>query len=276
MSWYTDPTLFIYHWDSSYGYWVSRITKKYNVPLTEGDVVLQEKLDFSKHLYLGNNKESDYDALKSSLAENSFELNSQNVKYVNCQGLVVYWNFSQPESGIWSRVDENDSDFYSLPGIITVKLAEQVVERKISELVAEIFSLNDELINEVTNLKEQLNQEKNDRHAQISNLVELNSEVTYLQEQLNQEKNDRQAQVFNLTMKLQKCCCCAGGGSADVEPWLNDSTVPDHWVPLEELDALSLTKNTPVAIMEGPSACQKQYMEGPSNAKFVEDVTTNV
>ncbi|KAI3842615.1 hypothetical protein MKX03_027279 [Papaver bracteatum] len=156
---------------------------------------------YQKKKYLGNNKESYYSGLKSCLAENSFDLNNQNVKYVICQGLVVYWNFSQPESGTWSRVVENDSDFYHLPGGICY----------------------------------------------------MNSEVTYLQEQLNQEKNDRQAQVFDLTIKLHKCCCCAEGGSADVEPWLNDSTDPDHWVPFEELDALSLPKNTPLAIMEGPS-----------------------
>lgn len=60
-------------WNSIYGYGIVRITQRYGVPLLKGDIMDEEKLDFSKHLSLGSNKKSDYDALKSILAEYSVE-----------------------------------------------------------------------------------------------------------------------------------------------------------------------------------------------------------
>ncbi|KAI3983043.1 hypothetical protein MKX01_035324, partial [Papaver californicum] len=172
MSWYTNPKLFLYCHGSRRRYHIYRIVQKHNVPLLAGDFKNGERLDFSKHLSLGNNKESDYDALKSWLDE----IGPTITRYVNCQGLVVYWD-NRSSTGSWSRVEENESIFYSLPGIINpneIILAEKRAdEEKMSELVAEISSLKDKLNN--------------------------------LQEQLNQEKNDRQAQVSDLTAKLEEC-----------------------------------------------------------------------
>ncbi|KAI3938862.1 hypothetical protein MKW92_012485 [Papaver armeniacum] len=235
-----------------------------------------EKLDFSKHLSLGNNKKSDYDALKSWLDE---DIGRRITKLVNCQGVVVYWDFFD-RTGTWSQVEEHDSIFYRLPGIINPRNQED--ERKdvrVSSRLAEISSLNDKLNTEVRNLQRQLNKQKNDRQApQVSDLAakfvywsrveeddsifyslpgiinhsdtkmtekraaekkmselvaqnsilkeklkeqlnrekkiselaaeisalkdKLNTEVTYLQEQLNQEKNDRQ--VLQAQLELIK------------------------------------------------------------------------
>ncbi|MCL7039601.1 hypothetical protein MKW94_025131 [Papaver nudicaule] len=218
MSWYTDPELFLSYWSSSFGYAITRVVIKYNVPLSNRDLAVVQKLDFSKHLFLGNNKESDYDALKASLAKDR----TVSHNFVNCQGLELY------------------SIIISLPTIptpATILAEKQVVEKKISELVAEISSLKDSLNNVVTNL----------------------------QEQLKQEKNDRQAQVSDLTKKLEERRGVEGG-SADVQPWMRGDTVPSHWVPFEELDVLNLPKNIPATTMEEPSM-----------PKFVEEyVTTNV
>ncbi|KAI3957042.1 hypothetical protein MKW92_006142 [Papaver armeniacum] len=158
--------------------------KKYNVPLYKEYFDTSAVLDFSRHRSFGHNQESDYD-------------------YVNCQGLVIYWiNYSDSSLGTWSRVEENDSVFYSLP---------------------------DKLDYEVT---------------------KLDSEVTYLQEQLNQEKNDRQAQVSNLTTKLEECCD-TGGGSADVQRWKSGETASSQLVPLEGLDVIRFSNSTSVTSMEG-------------------------
>ncbi|KAI3957045.1 hypothetical protein MKW92_006145, partial [Papaver armeniacum] len=114
----------------------------------------------------------------------------------------------------WSRVEEDDSIIYSLPGITNhseAMLAEkQAVEKNMSELVAQNSVLREKL-------KEQLNREKklSELIAEISTLKDkLNNEVTNLQEQLNQEKNDRKAlqtQVLDLTVKLEECRGVGGG-----------------------------------------------------------------
>ncbi|MCL7037365.1 hypothetical protein MKW94_029166 [Papaver nudicaule] len=351
MSWYRDPELFIYYWDSSYGYGIGRIRKSYNTPLGGGDITYEEgQLNFSKHLSLGNNSESDYAALKSHLLKNADVVTHENVKYVNCQGLVVNCSY-QKSPGTWSRVEELNSIFYSLPGIINPS------EKKDLELVAEISLLKEKLKNEVTNLQDQLIQEKNAKQALQTQVLELKAkleesrgsadvqpwmtgdtvpshlvpfedldvlnfpkttsvtitegpskpssayfwtqaeeltsvvkslqahmklaeklqvverknselvaETSSLRNLLNQVKYDNQAlqtRVSDLTTKLEECCG-SRGGSTDVQPWMKEDTVPNHWVPLEELDVLNLPKN-PVAIMEEPS-----------QPKFVEDLTTNV
>ncbi|MCL7051561.1 hypothetical protein MKW94_024848 [Papaver nudicaule] len=251
MSWYTNPTLFLYCHGSTRSFHICRIVQKYNVPLFSDDFKNGEKLDFSRHLSLGCNKESDYDALKSWLDETA-----PITKYVNCQGLVVYWDYRNTV-GTWSRVEEDESIFYSLPGITNpsdTKLAEKQADKeKISELAADISSLK----NIVTYLHDQLKIEKFDRQAQVSYLTakleecrgagggtwsrveeddpifyslpeavkkyselvaeisslkdKLNNEVRYLQEQLNQEKNDRKTQVSDLTAKLEECRGAGGG-----------------------------------------------------------------
>ncbi|MCL7027433.1 hypothetical protein MKW94_030687 [Papaver nudicaule] len=193
MSWYADPELFLYFWDSSEGYSTARIVTKYNVPIGVRD------------LYR----------------------------------LVVYWDHKK-NLGVWStQVEELTSIVKSLP--TPEKLAEklQLVRERNSELVAEITLLKDRQNNEVTNLQNLLNEEKNSKQAS--------------------EKI-----VHDLTAKLEECRG-AGGGSGDMQPWISSDTVPSHWVAFEELDVLNLPKNVPVTIMEEPS-----------KPKLVKDVTTNV
>ncbi|MCL7022332.1 hypothetical protein MKW94_010965 [Papaver nudicaule] len=212
MSWYRDPQLFIScSWGPSRNYYVDRVAKKYNVPLSRQDIKRAEFLDFGKHLSLGYNEESDYDTFKSSLAKIVAPVR----RLVNCQGL------------------EHDTIFYSLPG--TSDRAEKLaLEEKISKLVAEMSLVKDE--------------------------------VTNLEEQLNQEKNDRQAQVSDLTAKLEECRRAAAGcGSCNVEPWLRGCSVPSNWVPFEELDVQNLPKDIPLMITEAPGA-----------PEYCEDTTTNV
>ncbi|KAI3938865.1 hypothetical protein MKW92_012488 [Papaver armeniacum] len=225
MSWYRDPKLFLRCKGSKHRFHVYRIEKKYSVPLYRGDFGTSVVLDFSRHLSLGHNRETDYDALKSWLNEDGSV-----TKYVNCQGLVIYWiNYSDCSFGTWSRVEEKDSVFYSLPGIFNpyeIKLAE---EKKVSELIALIPSLKDKLNYEVTR---------------------LNSEVTYIQEQLNMEKKDTQAPVSDLTTKFEESCG-AGAGSASVQPWMRGDTVSSHLVPF---DVISYPNSTSVTIMEGSSS----------------------
>ncbi|KAI3842612.1 hypothetical protein MKX03_027276 [Papaver bracteatum] len=225
MSWYRDPKLFLRCKGSEHRFHINRIDKKYNVPLYGGDFNNSAVIDFSRHLSLGHNQESDYEALKSWLNEDG-----KVTKYVNCQGLVIYRIcYSDCNIGTWSRVEENDSTFYSLPGIMNpyeIKLAEKRADEK------KISDLEDKLDYEVT---------------------KLNSEVTYLQEQLNQEKNDRQAQVSNLTTKLE-VFSGARGGSAVVQPWTSGNTVSSHLVPFKNLDVLSYPNSTSVTIMEGSSS----------------------
>ncbi|KAI3904934.1 hypothetical protein MKW92_009904 [Papaver armeniacum] len=208
MSWYRDPKLFLRYRASIERFYIHRIMKKYNVPLYKEYFDTSEVLDFSRHLSLGHNQESNYDALKSWL------------KKITALLSIL---------GTWSRVEENDSVFYSLPGIFSpyeIKLAEKRAdERKISDL-------KDKLDYEVT---------------------KFNSEVTYLQEQLNQEKNDRQAQVSDLTTKLEECCD-TGGRSADVQRWKSGDTASSQLVPLEGLDVIRFSNNTSLTSMEGSSS----------------------
>ncbi|KAI3904935.1 hypothetical protein MKW92_009905, partial [Papaver armeniacum] len=175
MSWYRDPQLFLRCKGPKHRYYIYRIEKKYGVPLFSKDFKVSALADFSRDLSLGNNQETDYDAFKS------WFIDGGGTKYVNCQGLVIYYNWlgDCPGLGTWSRVKEDDSIFYSLPGISNpsrTKLAEKRdYEKKISELVTE-----------------------------ISNLQDI---VTYLHEQQKQEKNDRQSlekQVLDLTTKLEE------------------------------------------------------------------------
>ncbi|MCL7051740.1 hypothetical protein MKW94_020120 [Papaver nudicaule] len=183
MSWYTNPKLFLYCHGSTRSFHICRIVQKYNVPLFSDDFKNGEKLDFSRHLSLGCNKESDYDALRSWLDETA-----PITKYVNCQGLVVHWDYRNTV-GTWSRVEEDDSIFYSVTGITNpsdTRLAEKKADKKkISELDEDISSLK--------------------------------NIVTYLHDQLKQEKFDRQAQVSYLTAKLEEFRGAGGGTWSRVE-----------------------------------------------------------
>ncbi|RZC85446.1 hypothetical protein C5167_041629 [Papaver somniferum] len=226
MSWYGNPNCFLRCKGPKHRFHIYKIQKKFSVPLNSGDFDTSAVLDFSRHLSLGHNQESDYDVLKSWLNADGC-VN----KYVNCQGLVIYRNYGDSPS-TWSRVEENDSTFYNLPGITNpyeIKLAKKRADEK------KISDLQDKLDYEVT---------------------KLNSEVTYLQEKLNQEKNDRQAQVSDLPTKLEECrlCSSARGGSADVQPWTSGDTVSSHLVPSKNLDVISYPNSTSVTIMEGSSS----------------------
>lgn len=139
MSWYTDPELFVSYYAPNYEYYIDRIVKNYNIPLIYGDISGVEELNFSKHLSLGHNKESDYDDLKSSLATNYVD---KRIKFVNCQGLVVDWDETR-RVGTWSRVEEHDwidCIFYSLPGFEEqMNLEEddrQALQTQVSDLTA--------------------------------------------------------------------------------------------------------------------------------------------
>ncbi|KAI3842611.1 hypothetical protein MKX03_027275 [Papaver bracteatum] len=212
MSWYTDPQLFMCYLGGSYGYYVYRVIKKYDVPLVNGDLTSGERLDFSKHLSLGNNKESDYDALKSCLAKNvTGPPYYENVKFVNCQGLVGHWD-NNKRSGIWStQVEELTSIINSLPGIVI-----NPCDTKLAEKLQALEKKNSELIEGNSNLQEQLNQEKSAK--------------------LSLEKK-----VLDLTAELEEC------------RW-NGDTIPDHWVPFENLDVMTFPRASHLlAIMEGPN-----------------------
>ncbi|KAI3973508.1 hypothetical protein MKW92_017187, partial [Papaver armeniacum] len=90
---------------------------------------------FHEHLFLGNNRESDYDAFKAS-----FPMHQPMTKHTNCQGLVIYWD-TEKQVAVWSR-EEPDSPFWSLPGIKKPKSeTELALERKVSDLETNISIL---------------------------------------------------------------------------------------------------------------------------------------
>ncbi|KAI3994706.1 hypothetical protein MKX01_002322 [Papaver californicum] len=155
MSWHTDPELFMYYWNPSYGYGIGRIKKKYNDYLQHGDITYEEgQLNFSRHLCLGNNKETDYAALKNILATNADVISFENVMYVNCQGLVVHCSYKTYASGRWSYI----------PGITPFDAL--LAGEKNADLVAE---------NSI--LKEQLNQEKNAKQALQKQVLDLTTKL---------------------------------------------------------------------------------------------------
>ncbi|KAI3881077.1 hypothetical protein MKX03_015707, partial [Papaver bracteatum] len=96
-------------------------------------------LSFLKHLSLGNDKETDFDAFKASFPDSVI------YKFINSQGLVIDWDFAK-QRGTWSR-EEPNSPFWSLPGItkqesITEQLLadKQALAEENSELKAKMKS----------------------------------------------------------------------------------------------------------------------------------------
>ncbi|KAI3951375.1 hypothetical protein MKW92_048263, partial [Papaver armeniacum] len=69
-----------------------------------------EVLNFSEHLSLGNNKESDFDAFRASFPVSGI------FKLINSRGLVINWDYAK-QTGTWSH-EELNSPFWSLPGIL--------------------------------------------------------------------------------------------------------------------------------------------------------------
>lgn len=160
MSWYRDPELFIGYLLGVYG--TVRIVKKYDVTLRRGDIDLSDpgKFYFPKHLYLGDNKESDYDALKFNLATVVAE---DIAKFVNYQGLVVLLNYTEG-SGTWTREKELTSIISGLPSVPQPEtiLASKyflerqytMIEKKYSKLMDDKKALEQEVLNLTTKLKE--------------------------------------------------------------------------------------------------------------------------
>ncbi|KAI3968334.1 hypothetical protein MKW92_052323, partial [Papaver armeniacum] len=141
MSWYRDPQLFIFgHTESSFS--VYRITKGFSSsPIGTGDYKSEGELNFSTHLWLGKNKESDFNAFKAS-----FKPESGIYKFINSHGLVIYWDNGN-RIGVWSR-EEPNSPIWSLPGITQQKSStEQALVEENTDLKAKIISLQDQVVN---------------------------------------------------------------------------------------------------------------------------------
>lgn len=265
MSWYRDPQLFIYKEHDNLFY-VARIIQEYsNIPMS-GFNTSHERLDFSKHLSTGDNKESDFDAFKSS-----FPSSTTLAKFINNQGLVINWN---GKVGTWSHEGEN-MPFYSLPGIskkesVTELLADkQALEEKISSL--ELSNSNfqkrvSELEEGNSILKAEVQRERDAKTAFING---LNGEKSH---QKHEELLARLAgleahlekQILGVSSKLEGCCG-AEDGSAVEGPWMSGHTIPSSWVPFEELDVQTFSKNTTLTITKADGA-----------PKFGVDKTTNV
>ncbi|KAI3881074.1 hypothetical protein MKX03_015704, partial [Papaver bracteatum] len=166
MSWYRDPQLFIYSSIKPFFY-VFRITKKFgSSPIVEEDQERVGILNFSEHLSLGSNKDSDYDAFKATFPYSGI------YKLINSQGLVINWDFDK-EIGSWSREDIN-SPFWSLPGITRQSLPgiaqqkpvteEAIAQQKsVPELLAENQALakeNSELKAKIASLQDEVDNNK--------------------------------------------------------------------------------------------------------------------
>ncbi|MCL7048519.1 hypothetical protein MKW94_000577 [Papaver nudicaule] len=243
MSWYTDPQLFIFSYDAVYFY-VYRVTKKFGInPVLPSDYSYQEDLTFSKHLNLGNNRESDYDAFKAAFPKSGIR------NYINRQGWVVNWDLGISR-GTWSR-EEPNSPFWSLPGITKQKSATgEALEEKVSVLEAKP--------------EDEINNNKKEKADSDKRVLDLESEISRERD----EKSALKQQVLDLTSKLSVQCSDAagsGGSSIDEEPWITGQTVPSNWVPFDDLDVQSFSKNVPLMITKATGGL-----------KFGDDNTTNV
>ncbi|XP_026425251.1 uncharacterized protein LOC113321582 [Papaver somniferum] len=211
MAWYKDPQLYICR--ETPGLKLYRMKEPIGTPIALSGIIDYGFLDYSKHLCLANNKESDFNVFLSSI-----KFDGVTFKLINCQGWVVYQMVSNYHHFTWAR-EPLSSPFYRLPGIHTpeaVLLAEkEALNRKVSKLT-----------------------------EQVSSLAE---------------------QVSDLTSKLKECRG-VGSGSADEKPWRSgDSSIPNNWVPFEDLDIQNIPRNTFLKIIKAPGAL-----------KFEGDYTTNV
>ncbi|MCL7044827.1 hypothetical protein MKW94_002472 [Papaver nudicaule] len=217
MAWYKDPQSFILGFTS--GFYLIRVAKEFSNDLIkgsdrsnyDGSGNLSFSQLFSQYLYLGYNKESDYDAFKAT-----FPQSGNLFKHINSQGLVITWDYAK-QTGTWSK-EEPDSPFWSLPGITKPKsVIEQALEKKKEALEAEN-----------ANLKAQANRERGDEI--LAGLEALGK------------------QVLDLTLKPVHCCGGAGVGSSVEEPWTTGHTVPSNWVSFRDLDVEPFSKNIPLMI----------------------------
>ncbi|MCL7041939.1 hypothetical protein MKW94_023580 [Papaver nudicaule] len=76
-----------------------------------------------------------------------------------------------------------------------------------------------------------------------------------------------EAKISSLEEAQEKTCCGAAGsgGSSMEEPWITGQTVPSNWVPFDDLDVQSFSKNVPLMITKATGGL-----------KFGDDNTTNV
>ncbi|KAI3987211.1 hypothetical protein MKX01_031695 [Papaver californicum] len=246
MSWYKDFQLFIYSFTS-----VIRVTKEFGInPILISDFNEQEELNFSKHLSLVNNKESDFDDFKASFPTYGI------YKLTNSQGLVINWD-QRNGIGTWSR-EERSSPFWSLPGI------EQALKGRVLE--AKIFCFEEEN-KRIKKEKEALEAEKFILRAELSKERDEKSVLIngLRTEDMLASLEALEKQVSDLTSKLVKCCGAAGGGLSVEEPWITGHAVPNNWVRFEDLDVLAFSENTPLKITKATG--------GPV---FGNDNTTNV
>ncbi|KAI3997329.1 hypothetical protein MKX01_003132 [Papaver californicum] len=294
MAWYKDPQLYICR--ETPGLKLYRMKEPIGTPIALSGIIDYGFLDYSKHLSLANNKESDFDAFLSSI-----KFDGVTFKLINCQGWVVYQMVSNYHHFTWAREPLN-SPFYRLPGINspeTVLLAQkealdrrvfileteisplkivlrkskedrntlinekQALDRIISELKARNSTLEDDkikLINDLNGIKAENLVEKrlSDLEAMVSTLEAEVRRNNSDKNTLIGEKQDLESQVSELTSKLKECC-----GSADKEP-LKSGNNP-NWVAFEDLDVLNIPRNTSLKITKAPGAL-----------KLDEDDTTNV
>lgn len=191
MSFFSDPELFLV-WGRTMGlkFFIFRIQRKPGCPVVPEDTGNYEVLNFSEHLSLPHNKESDYDNLFAYLTRND--------KFVNCRGLVINWftpndQFKSSYSYSWSPELLNLSS-YGIHALATHQ--ENESDARDREKAEKLQALE----KRVSDLHEQLNQEKNDKQG-------LEKSVSDLHEQLIKEKNDMQAlekRVSNLHEQLTK------------------------------------------------------------------------
>lgn len=239
MSFFSDPELYIV-WGRQMGFkfYMFRVKTKPGCPFIWGEFCDYEVLNFSKHLSLPHNQETDFQSLFSYLSKID--------KFVNCQGLVINWFSDDPEpfnTYSWSPEGLNLSTY----GIHVLVSSHQENEADV-DLSACI----------------------NERDRERAEKQALEKKVSDLYEQLNREKQAYENQILDLTSKLEQC---SGGGakdglSVDEEHWMTGNTVPSNWVPFEKLDALNaFPSNNPLTITKA---------EAPGKHVHFEDDTTNV
>ncbi|XP_026438972.1 uncharacterized protein LOC113337518 [Papaver somniferum] len=265
-SWFDDPKLFICNSDdtASNGFNIYRCSKELNGTIDVSDLEFIGN-GLSEHLSLGDKKESDFDALLAYLIDFYVCSGSNIWRIVNCQGLAIIWEQPNCDEVIcsWSR-EPLDSPYYNLLGITPpVDAEKEALKRRVSDLLAEISPLVVEV--------QRNNEDKNTLINEKKSVEKINSELkarnSTLEADLQREKNEKrdlEKQVSDLKSKLKK----GGGGSAGEQPWKSGKgTVPDNWVPFEELDVLNIPRNTSLKMIKASGAL-----------KIVEDktFTTNV
>lgn len=254
MSWYHDPQIFIcnaYN-SASQGFNEYRCKKDPN-----GTVHVSELQRISSGVHKGR----DFDALLAYLINFFVRSGAKTWRIVNCQGLAILWEQTPCNGTVcsWSR-EPLDSPYYRLPGITPpVDAEKEALKRRVSDLLAEISPLKVEVERNKQD-KTTLVNEKKAVEKTNSELKARNSTLEADVRREKTEKKDLEKKVSELTLKLQECC-----GSADGEPWKSGRTVPNDWVPFEDLDVLNTRNITSLKMIKASGAL-----------KFAEDNTTNV